>query len=43
MRYHHLGIPTREKLKDEIHLEHLKMYVSGYGKNGKTPLNRGGT
>ena len=33
MRYHHIGIPTKEKLKDEIHLEHLKMYVSGYGKN----------
>jgi len=33
MKYHHLGIPTQEKLKDEIYLEHLKMYVSGYGKN----------
>ncbi len=33
MKYHHFGIPTKEKLKDEIHLEHLKMYVSGYGKN----------
>jgi len=33
MKYHHLGIPTKEKLKDEICLEHLKMYVSGYGKN----------
>jgi hypothetical protein len=33
MKYHHLGIPTQEKLKDEIHLPHLKMYVSGYGKN----------
>ncbi len=33
MKFHHLGIPTKEKLKDEIHLKHLKMYVSGYGKN----------
>jgi len=33
MKYHHLGIPTNRKLKDEIHLEHLKMYVSGFGKN----------
>ena len=33
MKYHHLGIPTKEKLKDEIHLKHLKMFVSGYGKN----------
>lgn len=33
MKYHHLGIPTKEKLKDEIYLSHLKMYVSGYGKN----------
>lgn len=33
MKYHHLGIPTTEKLKEEIHLKHLKMYVSGYGKN----------
>ena len=33
MKYHHLGIPTTERLKDEVHLAHLKMYVSGYGKN----------
>ena len=33
MKYHHLGIPTREKLADERHLVHLKMYVSGYGKS----------
>lgn len=33
MKYHHLGIPTKEKLKDEKHLKHLKMFVSGYGKN----------
>ena len=33
MKYHHLGIPTKKKLKDEIHLKHLKMYVSGYGEN----------
>lgn len=33
MKYHHLGIPTTEALKDEIYLSHLKMYVSGYGKN----------
>ena len=32
LKYHHLGIPTKNKLKDERHLEHLKMYVSGYGK-----------
>ena len=30
MKYHHLGIPTNKKLRDEIHLSHLKMYVSGY-------------
>ena len=33
MKYHHLGIPTKEKLTEEIHLKHLKMYVSGYGRN----------
>ena len=33
MRYHHLGIPTEERLKDEVHLAHLQIYVSGYGKN----------
>ncbi len=33
MKYHHIGIPTIEKLKDEIHLPHLKLFVSGYGKN----------
>lgn len=33
MKYHHLGIPTTQKLADERHLKHLKMYISGYGKN----------
>jgi hypothetical protein len=33
MKYHHLGIPTIEMLKDEVHLKHLKVYVSGYGRN----------
>lgn len=28
-----MGIPTTEKLFDEVHLPHLKMFVSGYGKN----------
>ena len=27
---HHLGIPTDEKREDEVHLKHLKVYVSGY-------------
>ncbi len=25
-----MGIPTKERLPDEVHLEHLKVYVSGY-------------
>jgi hypothetical protein len=29
-KYHHLGIPTIEKIKGEVHLKHLKIYVSGY-------------
>ncbi len=33
LRYHHLGIPTTQKLKDEVHLAHLRMFVSGYGKS----------
>ena len=33
MKYHHTGIPTKNELKDEVHLGHLKMFVSGYGKN----------
>ncbi len=33
LKYHHLGIPTKEKLRDEKHLKHLKIYVSGYGQN----------
>ncbi len=33
LKYHHLGIPTKAKLKNERHLKHLKMYVSGYGKS----------
>jgi hypothetical protein len=30
MKYHHLGIPTTEKREGEVHLKHLKIYVSGY-------------
>lgn len=33
MKYHHLGIPTKQKREDEKYLAHLKMYVSGYGDN----------
>lgn len=33
MKYHHLGIPTKEKLHDERYLPHLKMYVSAYRKS----------
>ena len=33
MKYHHLGVPTKKKLKDEKYLSHLEMYVSGYGKS----------
>ncbi|MBU2713976.1 hypothetical protein [Zooshikella harenae] len=33
MKYHHLGIPTKKEIPDEKYLPHLKMYVSGYGKN----------
>jgi hypothetical protein len=29
-RYHHLGIPTNVPQPNEVYLEHLKIYVSGY-------------
>ncbi|MBN1415738.1 MAG: hypothetical protein JW973_11610 [Bacteroidales bacterium] len=29
-RYHHLGIPTKKKMPDEMYLPHLKFYVSGF-------------
>ena len=29
MKYHHVGIPTREIRKGEVHLKELKMYLSG--------------
>ncbi|MGV8093524.1 MAG: VOC family protein [Mangrovibacterium sp.] len=29
-RYHHLGIPTKDKMPGERYLEHLKFYVSGF-------------
>ena len=32
-KYHHLGIPTTEKRPGEIHLTHLKIFVSGYGRS----------
>ncbi len=28
-KYHHLGIPTTEKRPGEVHLKHLKLFVSG--------------
>jgi hypothetical protein len=30
LKYHHLGIPTREVREDEVHLADLGVYVSGY-------------
>ena len=33
MKFHHLGIPTKNKLKDEEHLKDLKIYVSGFGRS----------
>jgi hypothetical protein len=33
LRYHHLGIPTTDKLEDEVHVAHLRVFVSGYGKS----------
>lgn len=33
MKYHHIGIPTTAELEGEVHLEHLKMYVSGFGRS----------
>lgn len=30
LKYHHLGIPTKEKLTGETYLEEFKVYVSGY-------------
>jgi len=30
-RFHHLGIPTTVARPDEVHLEHLKIHVSGFG------------
>jgi len=29
-KYHHLGIPTRNRMPGEIYLPHLKFYVSGF-------------
>jgi len=30
LKYHHLGIPTKEKRAGETYLEEFKVYVSGY-------------
>jgi hypothetical protein len=30
LKYHHLGIPTKEKHEGEIYLEKFKVYVAGY-------------
>jgi hypothetical protein len=29
-KYHHVGIPTKNKMPDERYLPHLKFYVSGF-------------
>jgi len=33
MKFHHLGIPTKNKLRDEEHLKDLKVFVSGFGRS----------
>lgn len=30
LKYHHLGIPTKEKCSGEVYLKDFKVYVSGY-------------
>lgn len=30
LRYHHLGIPTKEKHEGEVYLEKFKVFVAGY-------------
>ena len=30
-RYHHMGVPTTVSRPGEVHLPHLKIYVSGFG------------
>ena len=32
-KYHHIGIPTKEKRHDEKYIPNLKFYVSGFGKS----------
>jgi hypothetical protein len=32
-KYHHLGIPTTVPRPGELHLEHLKLFVSGFDKS----------
>jgi len=29
-KYHHLGIPVKSKMPDEIYIPHLKIHVSGF-------------
>ena len=29
-KYHHLGIPTKEKMPNELYLSQFKLYVSGF-------------
>jgi hypothetical protein len=29
-KYHHLGIPTKEKMANERYIPHLKFYISGF-------------
>ena len=29
-KFHHIGIPTEEKIEGERYIPHLKMYVSGF-------------
>lgn len=32
-RYHHYGIPVREKTEDMMHLKHLQIYVTDHESN----------
>jgi hypothetical protein len=31
MKFHHVGIPTKNKIKDEVYIPPAKMYMSGSG------------
>jgi hypothetical protein len=40
-KYHHMGVPTKEKMPNEIYIPQFKLYVSGFKDTHRAKLSVG--